>query len=120
MNLFLNVVGIVLLVPSVMGIAFGAYMATHPNTRTSGVLFALVWLPLAATAAGILLRDPVTVIVGFVCFLVAGAALLLSGIRGGKNVRGDRRKSSREGNDTPSARTTRENRRKKGYREAAS
>lgn len=120
MSLFLTAVGILLLVPSLAGIVFGAYMATHPKTRDSGVLFALLWLPAAAGVVGILLRDPVTVIVGLICFLVAGAAVLLSGGKSGKKATEDRRISSEERRNTSSTRTTQENQKEKRYRKAAS
>ena len=55
-------------------------MATNPNTRELGWLFACWWVPGAAAAAGVLMRDLVTFAVGSVCFLVAGVVFLLKGV----------------------------------------
>jgi hypothetical protein len=109
-NLILTTLGVLLLLPSIVGIAFGVYMSTHPRTTTSGRLFALCWVPMVMAAAGLALRDPVTFFVGITCFLVAGAALVLGG--GGRQKPNVRRKMTRGGNrrggtsETP----TRENR----------
>ena len=55
-------------------------MATNPNTRELGWLFACWWIPGAAAAAGVLMRDLVTFTVSSVCFLVAGVVFLLKGM----------------------------------------
>ncbi len=55
-------------------------MATNPNTRELGWLFACWWVPGAAAAAGVLMRDLVTFAVGSVCFLIAGVVFLLKGV----------------------------------------
>ena len=68
-----------MLLLSVAGIAFGVFMATDPNTRVPGRLFALGWVPAVAAASGVLMRDAVTFTVGLLCFLVAGAVFTLDG-----------------------------------------
>ena len=50
-------------------------MAVDWRTRGSGLLFALWWTPALAASAGIFMRDPVTSLIGAVCFVVAAAAL---------------------------------------------
>ncbi|MGF1471118.1 MAG: hypothetical protein ACFB50_05155 [Rubrobacteraceae bacterium] len=62
------------------GIGLGMYMATGRNTRELGLLFALWWVPGAAAATGVLMRDLVTFTVGAVCFLVAGAIFVVKSI----------------------------------------
>jgi hypothetical protein len=69
----LTVIGTLLLLVSLAGIAFGAFMAVDPKTRESGKLFAIWWVPVAAAAGGVLMRDVVTFTIGVLCFLVAGA-----------------------------------------------
>ncbi len=69
----LTVVGTLLLLASLAGVAFGVYMAADPKTRESGGLFAVWWVSAAAAASGLLMRDVVTFTVGVLCFLVAGA-----------------------------------------------
>ena len=69
----LAVIGVLLLLASLAGIAFGVYMAADPKTRESGGLFAVWWVSAAAAASGLLMRDVVTFTVGVLCFLVAGA-----------------------------------------------
>ncbi len=56
-------------------------MATDPKTREAGKLFAIWWVPAAAAASGVLMRDVVTFIVGSLCFLVAGAVFTFEGGR---------------------------------------
>lgn len=70
----MTLLGILLLLAALGGVVFGVFMATHPNTRESGRLFAVWWVPAVAAAVGVLMRDPVTLTVGALCFLVAGAA----------------------------------------------
>ena len=48
-------------------------MAADPKTRESGKLFAVWWVPAAAAASGLFMRDVVTFTIGALCFLVAGA-----------------------------------------------
>ena len=52
-------------------------MALDPKTREPGKLFAIWWVPAVAAASGVLMRDVVTFVVGFFCFLVAGAVFTL-------------------------------------------
>ncbi len=69
----LTVIGTLLLLASLAGVAFGVYMAADPKTRESGKLFAVWWVPAAAAASGMFMRDVVTFTIGTLCFLVAGA-----------------------------------------------
>ena len=77
MGFILTAIGTLLLLASLMGVAFGAYMAADPKTRESGKLFAVWWVPVAAAASGVFMRDVVTFAVGVLCFLVAGAVFTL-------------------------------------------
>lgn len=110
-------IGVVLLLICLTGIALGVYMASDVRTREPGILFALCWVSAAAGAAGVIMLDVVTFLVGVLCFLAAGTAFLLFG--DGVQPRPVRQ---REG-DTPrppegSEKTTRENR--AGYSREAS
>jgi len=69
--------GILLLLLSLAGLGFGAFMAANQRTRRPGIFFVLWWIPAVAAAIGILLQDPVAFTVGAFCFLAAGAALVL-------------------------------------------
>lgn len=80
MSFVLTLLGILLLLVFLAGIGLGVYMATNPNTRQVGWLFALWWVPGAAAATGVLMRDLVTFTVGSVCFLIAGIVFLLKGL----------------------------------------
>jgi hypothetical protein len=75
----LTVIGLLLLLVSVAGIAFGVFMAADPKTRGQGTLFAVWWVPGLAAASGVLMRDVVTFAVGLLCLLVAGAVLAFEG-----------------------------------------
>ena len=75
----LTLVGAVLLLASLTGVAFGVYMAAEPKTRESGKLFAVWWVPAAAAASGVFMRDVVTFTIGVLCFLVAGAVFTFEG-----------------------------------------
>lgn len=77
MSFILTAIGLLLLVVTLAGIALGIYMAFEPKTRASGKLFAIWWVPGVAAASGVLMRDVVTFAVGIVCFLVAGAVIVL-------------------------------------------
>ena len=79
MAFILTIIGTLLLLLSLAGIAFGAFMAVDRNTREAGWLFALGWVPAVAAASGVLMRDAVTFAVGLLCFLVAGAVFTLEG-----------------------------------------
>lgn len=114
MNFLLTAIGMIFLLASLLGVAFGVYMSTHPKSREAGKLFATWWIPAVGASLGILMRDPVTFVIGLLCFLVAGAAFVLtSSGRGTPRARNSRRRST-------STRTTTENKTKKGYRRAAS
>jgi len=75
----LTAIGTLLLLLSLVGIAFGVYMATDPKTHESGKLFAVWWVPGVAAASGVFMRDAVTFAVGVLCFLVAGAVFTFEG-----------------------------------------
>lgn len=90
LGFLLTVLGVLLLLPSLAGVALGLYMASSPGTRGQGLFFALWWTPAAAASAGIVMHDPVTFFVGLFCFVVAGAALAIergAGGRGGERSR---------------------------------
>ena len=89
MGFVLTAIGLLLLVAALAGIVLGIYMAVEPKTRESGRLFAVWWVPVLAAASGVLMRDVVTFAVGIVCFLVAGAVMILEDSRPRKvQVRG--------------------------------
>ena len=77
----LTAIGTLLLLASLAGVAVGAYMAMDAKTRESGKLFAVWWVPAAAAASGVFMRDVVTFAVGVLCFLVAGAVFTFEGGR---------------------------------------
>ena len=105
MGFILTAFGTLLLLASLAGVAFGVYMAVDPTTRESGKLFAIWWVPLAAAAGGVFMRDVVTFAVGVLCFLVAGAVFTFEGAR----VQGPAVKRVGQKRDS-SEKTTRENR----------
>jgi hypothetical protein len=112
----LTVIGVLLLLLCLAGIALGVYMASEAKNREAGVLFAICWVSGAAGAAGMAMRDWVTFLVGMVCFLVAGAVFVLFGVGGGS---GGRERVRTPGHAPEgSEKTTRENR--SGHRRAAS
>lgn len=90
MSFLLTLLGMLFLLLALAGIAFGIYMTTNSNTSELGWLFALWWVPAAASASGILMRDLVTFVVGIGCFLVAGLVFLMTGVlmRGRRKGRG--------------------------------
>ena len=75
MGALITFVGILVALVSLAGLALGLFMAVDRHTREPGLLFTLWWTPGLATAAGIIMRDPVTFFVGVFCFVVAGLAL---------------------------------------------
>jgi hypothetical protein len=77
LTLLLVVVGIVLLLLSLAGVAFGVFMAFDERNRERGVFFAIWLVPAVAGSLGIVLRDLVTFTIGALCFVIAGAALAL-------------------------------------------
>ena len=92
MSFVLTVIGVLLLLICLAGIALGVYMASEAKNREAGVLFAICWVSGAAGAAGVAMRDWVTFLVGMVCFLVAGAVFVLFGGVGGGSGRRERGK----------------------------
>ncbi len=104
MSFILTAIGTLILLLSFAGIAFGVYMSTHPKTREPGTLFAIWWVPGLSAAWGVMLRDPVTFVIGSFCFLVAGITFFI-------HTNGSRKLSARGSRDADrrSARTTREN-----------
>ena len=77
LTVLLAVVGVLLLLSSLVGVALGAYMALDDRTRERGIFFAVWWIPAVAAACGIVTHDWVTFIIGTFCFVVAGTALAL-------------------------------------------
>lgn len=73
------VIGSLLLVISLTGVALGLYMAADRRTRSRGKLFAILWVPAVAASSGVLMRDVVTFTVSLLCFLVAGTVFVLQG-----------------------------------------
>jgi hypothetical protein len=109
MGFILSAIGTLLLLASLAGVVFGAYMAADSKTRESGKLFAIWWVPAAAAASGVFMRDVVTFTVGALCFLVAGAVFTFEGGR----ARRPTIKRVGEERDA-SEKTTRENRVRNG------
>ncbi len=105
MSAILIAIGTILLLASLAGTAFGVYMAADTRTREAGKLFAIWWVPAAAAASGVLMRDVVTFVVGTLCFLVAGAVFTFDG--GGVQRPTIKRTGKKSGG---SEKTTRENR----------
>jgi hypothetical protein len=101
----LSAIGILLLLASLAGVVFGVYMAADPKTREPGKLFAVWWVPAAAAASGVLMRDVVTFAVGTLCFLLAGAVFTFEG---GRVQRPTIKRVGEKRDD--SEKTTRENR----------
>ncbi len=84
MGFLLAVVGSLLLLLSLAGVALGLFMALDHRTREPGLYFVLWWIPAVAAASGVLMRDPATFVIGASCFVVAGTAFALErrGFRG--------------------------------------
>jgi hypothetical protein len=74
-----TVIGFILLVISLAGVALGLYMAADSRTRRRGRLFALLWVPAVAASSGAMMHDVVTITVGLLCFLIAGTVFVLQG-----------------------------------------
>jgi len=102
-KVLLTILGVLLLVPSVAGAVFGVFMALDSKVRRAGLLFVLWWVPGIVASFGILIRDPATFVMGLVCFVVAGLALLLEERWANKPV------SRRRAPTADSQRTTRQN-----------
>jgi hypothetical protein len=77
LSLLLTCLGLLLLLASLAGVVFGLYVAARGGTRRQGLFFALWWMPAAAASVGVIMRDPVTFVVGACCFVVGGVALSL-------------------------------------------
>jgi hypothetical protein len=88
MGFLLTVVGALLLLSSLAGVALGLFMALDRRTREPGIYFALWWTPAAAAAGGVLMGDSATFAVGASCFVIAGVAFVLE-------RRSSRRRSAR-------------------------
>jgi hypothetical protein len=112
MGLILTVIGLLLLVVALAGIGLGIYMALEPKTRASGKLFAIWWVPGLAAASGVLMRDVVTFTVGSICFLIAGAVMVLEDSRPRKSQvrgKGDLARGSEGNRPLDSEKATKEN-----------
>jgi hypothetical protein len=110
-SFILTTIGLLLLVVALAGVALGIYMAVDPRTRESGGLFAIWWVPILAAASGVLMRDIVTFAVGILCFVVAGAGVVLQDGRLRKAQERDEVASGPGGGRRlASEKTTRENR----------
>jgi hypothetical protein len=90
LTLLLVVVGLLLLLLSLAGVAFGVYMTLDARTREQGRFFAIWWIPAVAASLGVLMRDLVAFTIGVVCFVVAGVALVLERRSSRKPDRGNR------------------------------
>lgn len=90
LTLLLVVVGLLLLLLSLAGLAFGVFMAFDERNREQGVFFAIWLVPAVAASLGIVLRDWVTFTVGALCFVIAGAALALEHHRSKREPRSRR------------------------------
>lgn len=102
MGFLLTLLGIMVLVLSLAGVGLGVFMATSPNTKELGPLFALWWVPAVAAASGILMRDLVTFVIGLVCFLVAGVIFVATGfLMRSRRVKSNDRWSERSGSKDP-------------------
>ena len=97
LTLLLVIVGLLLLLLSLAGVAFGVFMSLDERTREQGVFFAIWWVPAVAASLGVVLRDGVTFTVGALCFVVAGAALALERHSSKRQAKG-----RRTGTGTPS------------------
>ncbi len=89
LTLLLMVIGLLLLLLSLAVVAFGTYTALDEPHRERGIFLAVWWVPAVAASIGICMRDSVTFIVGVLCFVVAGAALVLE-LRGTRKPAGQR------------------------------
>ena len=122
MGLVLTVIGLLLLVVALAGIGLGIYMALEPKTRASGKLFAIWWVPGLAAASGVLMRDVVTFTVGSICFLIAGAVMVLEDSRPRKSQvrrKGDLARGPEGNRRLDSEKATRENKARDSGRAAS-
>ncbi|MDP8952479.1 MAG: hypothetical protein M3N18_09615 [Actinomycetota bacterium] len=93
-NFLLAVVGTLLLLLSLAGLALGLFMAFGNRTREPGLYFTLWWTPAVAAASGILMGDSTTFTIGALCFIVAGVGFVLER-RGSRRAAKGKRRSSR-------------------------
>ncbi|MDQ3509637.1 MAG: hypothetical protein M3494_16770 [Actinomycetota bacterium] len=118
MSFLMTVFGYLALAVSLAGVAFGVFMAASSKTRDTGKYFALWWVPGAAAASGIIMRDIVTFTIGFACFCVAGVVFAFEArASGGMKRSGSKTKKKRA--TRSSENTTTENE-KRNYRRRAS
>ena len=106
LTLLLVVIGLLLLLLSLAGVAFGVVMALDDRTREQGVFFAIWWVPAVAASLGVMLRDPVTFAIGAICFVIAGAALALEHHSSKGQVRGNRRSTRAPSQAPPKKRSS--------------
>ncbi len=116
MSFLLTILGYFMLAVSLAGVAFGVFMAMNSKTRDTGKYFALWWVPGAAAASGIVMRDIVTFTVGFACFCVAGLVFAFEARRAGGMKRSSVKKK-RAGRESEQAAAENE---KRNYRRRAS
>lgn len=92
-------------------------MAISSKTGDTGKYFALWWVPGAAAASGVIMRDIVTFTVGFACFCVAGVVFGVEARKAEISVakRPVSRSKKKRSSSRKSERTTEENE-KKNYR----
>ena len=101
-SFLLAIVGALLLLLSLAGIALGLFMAFDNRTREPGLYFALWWTPAVAAASGVLMRDLPTFTIGAVCFVVAGATFTLERHGSRRSARSKRKVTRNAGNPPPS------------------
>lgn len=93
MSFLLTVVGVLLLLLSLAGVALGVFMAIVSRMREAGFYFVLWWIPAVAAAAGVLMGDSTTFVICALCFVIAGVAFVLERWSSRKSARGKRRGS---------------------------
>ena len=108
LTLLLVVIGLLLLLLSLAGVAFGVFMALDDRTREQGVFFAIWWVPAVAASLGVMLRDPVSFAIGALCFVIAGAALALEHHSSKRQGSGNRRSTGTPSQAPPKKRSSSE------------
>jgi hypothetical protein len=93
-SFLLAVVGALLLLLSLAGVALGLFMAFDNRTREPGLYFALWWTPAVAAAGGVLMGDLATFAIGAFCFVIAGATFALERRGARRSGRSKRRSAS--------------------------
>ena len=99
-SFLLAVVGALLLLLSLAGVALGLFMVLDKRTREPGLYFALWWTPAVAAAGGVLMGDLATFAIGAFCFVIAGAAFALER-RGVRRSARSKRSSARNAEKPP-------------------